>query len=335
MGAGASADFGVPTLRSVFKETHARQYLRQDEWLRTNLEETFWEPRGHTLETSDDSLTIEEMLTILRDWRLEESIPHRLTVEDQGKFCRSLYVLIERALFEGKSTKMEYLNPLLEFARSRFAHITWASFNWDCVFESSFWYSSGPPEPYARCNPSVAIPLADWHPGTNDHLFLKLHGGINWWMIDGRLTYVRFAGSGDLAKRWTDYANGKTPEVYPVILEPSYYKYEGEQYKILEPQWAAFLKALIEADCVLILGYSLPEGDVQARSKILTAFQANERSEWAVVDPSPTTCSRYRRLLGNRRMKTFEQGLAGFNNQLEASLLEAFACVRGGAEHAC
>src|SRR5713101_9309293 len=46
MGAGSSADFGVPTLRSVFKDPSALAYLRRDAKLHEWLQRVFWEPRG-------------------------------------------------------------------------------------------------------------------------------------------------------------------------------------------------------------------------------------------------------------------------------------------------
>ena len=76
---------------------------------------------------------------------------------------------------------------------------------------------------------------------------------------------------------------------------------------------------------MIIIGYSLPEADTQARSKILTAFQSNANSKWLVIDPNADVCSRYRRLLGEERV-TIMDGitLAGFNNDLEANLQNAF-----------
>jgi hypothetical protein len=63
LGAGASADFGVPTLRGIFKDRHARTFLNSRKTFNKRLNEIFWTPRGHTVDTSDQSLTIEEMLT--------------------------------------------------------------------------------------------------------------------------------------------------------------------------------------------------------------------------------------------------------------------------------
>src|SRR5437868_5858194 len=76
LGAGSSADFGVPTLRSIFKEVMAAAYLKTDKVLNDWLQKMFWEPRGQSAATSDRSVTVEEMLTILRDWQSEASVPH-------------------------------------------------------------------------------------------------------------------------------------------------------------------------------------------------------------------------------------------------------------------
>ena len=60
-GAGASASFGVPTLRHVFTDVRARQYLRTDTVLKKALSlSVFWTRRGLTVDTSakdiDDAL---------------------------------------------------------------------------------------------------------------------------------------------------------------------------------------------------------------------------------------------------------------------------------------
>ena len=36
------------------------------------LDEIFWAPRGHTFKTANQSLTVEEMMTILRGWEQED-----------------------------------------------------------------------------------------------------------------------------------------------------------------------------------------------------------------------------------------------------------------------
>lgn len=124
--------------------------------------------------------------------------------------------------------------------------------------------------------------------------------------------------------KWAEYAKGENAADHPIILEPSAYKYQDETYKFLAPQWDRFFQRLCEADCVLIVGYSLPDGDFWARSKVLTAFQANPKSKWLVVDPSPEVCARYRRLFGQRRLTVLETTLSGLNNDLANNLQNAF-----------
>lgn len=201
--------------------------------------------------------------------------------------------------------------------------MTWASFNWDCIFEASFFYSSGTRGYGDRHNPRLAIDLAGWRNGPPSQEYLKLHGSVGWWDVNGKPTYLQFGRGGELEKKWLEYEQNKTTD-FPIILEPSAYKYSDPVYRLLQNQWDIFLNRLCEADYVLVIGYSLPDGDVQARSKILVGFQANPRSRWVVVDPSKTVCDRYKRILGQRRLKTYETGLAGFNSDLVANLHAGF-----------
>lgn len=324
LGAGASSDFGVPTLQGIFKDKWARQYLKEDKFLDEKLNEVFWQPRGHTLETSDQSLTIEEMLTILRDWEKEPGCSEMPDPEFLKEFRHRLYVLIMRAVYEGKSTRAQHLNPLLEICNKYFSEITWASFNWDCVFDASFWYW----QPRgSRSNPSLAVRIENAYGGSSKHKFLKLHGGINWWMVNDKLTYIPFAQGGELEKRWRDYASKTNTRDEPVILEPSSYKYQGPFYTLLESQWKLFFERLCKADAVIMIGYSLPEADAQARSKIMTAFNINKTCKWLLVDPSEATCFRYLRLFGHSKLTMIRTGLAGFNNDIFSNMQTAFQNV--------
>lgn len=328
LGAGASVDFGVPPMKGLFKERYARQHLEADTFLRDNLNDVFWRPRGHTLESSDESLTVEEILTILRDWELETAACGRAPSPGFcNQFCKSLFVLIKKAIYDSKNTRHGYLNPLLYFCREHFSSTTWASFNWDCIFESTFWYSQPYGPPGSRDNPTLVLPMGDWRNGSPSHTLLKLHGGINWWKINGLLTYLSWGGDGRLNQKWAAYEQGNQHEDEPVILEPSAYKYDSPNYQLLKRQWEVFFERLCDADCVIVIGYSLPENDSQARSRITIAGQVNVTCRWLVVDPADTICQRYKRLLGHTRLTTEITSLAGFNNNLEDSLRRAFPHV--------
>jgi hypothetical protein len=66
-------------------------------------------------------------------------------------------------------------------------------------------------------------------------------------------------------------------------LEPSVYKYGDDNYELLKPQWDHFIERLCAAGYVLIVGYSLPESDSQARSKITVAFQVNPNCQARLI----------------------------------------------------
>jgi hypothetical protein len=321
LGAGASADFGVPTLSNIFKDHSARRHLIKRPELLEMLNTVFWSPRGHSLDTSDQSLNIEQMLTILKDWEMDRQLPKELKPKNADTFRKGLKVLIYRAVFENKSSKGKHLNPLIDICRKKFDHTTWASFNWDCIFESSFWYS----QPLGtRINPKLAIDVQNWHYASNKHTYLKLHGGINWWLIDNQIRYLQWTPGGELQQKWREYESNPDIMDRPVILEPSFYKYQDISYKQLAPQWETFSDDLRKADYVLVLGYSLPEMDVNSRSRILTAFQVCEECKWLVVDPSESVCNLYSRLLGRERVKILPMTLSGFNNDIETNLSDAF-----------
>ena len=327
LGAGASTDFGIPTLKGLFRSSQAIQYLTANKWLHDKLIQIFWEPRGVNLKTAEQSLTIEEMLTILEDLQKEAKVPPTLSQEELEMFKRYLYVLIKQSLHKNISTSNANLNPIIDFAESHFDHITWATFNWDCIFEASFYYWSGPyNNPPVRFNPRIVVPLKNWNRSTSKHTFLKLHGGINWWLIGEEIHYLSWSNAlGELERKWTEYEKKARPGEQPLILEPSHYKYaHPELYKKLEPQWTEFGSRLVKADYVIVVGYSLPDADSLARSKILTAFQTNPNGRWLLIDPEKEVLQRYGRLIGSKQLIPFDIGLHAFNQNFKENMYRSF-----------
>lgn len=313
LGAGASAPFGVPTLLRVFLDEAAKQHLRGDTFLHEKLNELFWKPRGHTLRTSHRSISVEEILTLVRDYENQAYSAPPLLGDDTERFRRSLYVLIKKAVYDGKHSRGKFLNPVIEFAEKTFKHVTWATFNWDCIFEASFYYSSSD-NPYWRSNPKIVVDLRNWRNTDGKHVLLKLHGGINWWYENKRIHYLPFGSQPDLNSRWRRYEAGKA-KGDPVILEPSYYKYEDPVYQHLKPQWDYFVKHLLSADVVIVVGYSLPEADIEARRALSIGFQSNPKARFFVIDRSDWVCDRYERLFGSNRLKCVRKGLEAVYKQ--------------------
>lgn len=322
LGAGASAPFGVPTLLRIFQDRSARRHLQDDRWLNEQLQNLFWTPRGHTLETSNFGLSVEEILTIIRDYEHQDyEVDGLLPANTQDQFRRSLYVLIKKAVYNGKSSRGSYLNSLIRFMRANARNVTWASFNWDCIFEASYYYSSGNTN-QERSNPRLVVQIDDWHqPNLQNHTFLKLHGGINWWYQNDRLLYLPFGAQPQLDEKWTQYERNQTAG-HPVLLEPSYYKYEDPVYNLLKTQWQVFVQRLLKAELVLIVGYSLPDADLQARTALTVGFQSNVTSRFLVVDLAEPVCNRYERLFGKVRLQSIPRSLQDVHDQLPQMIEE-------------
>lgn len=338
LGAGASADFGVPTLGTIFQDVYVQRYLENHPHFANLLHDVFWEPRGHDINTAHESINVEDMLTILRDWEEEEDAPNPPDALQVERTRKHLYLLIERAVHRGKSSNNgRHLNPFIRYCRNNYDRTTWASFNWDCMFEASYWYSSDhrPPQMGGhRENPRLAIDVGRWQGGQSSvdfergHELLKLHGSVSWWLVpievpEERKVIRSYRFGNDVRDKFDEYEETQDPAERPVILEPSFHKYDDIRYtEYLAPQWQRLLIRLSEADVVIIIGYSLPPADSLARSKFLTGFQINPEAQWLVVNPDPEVLARYRRLFGRERLIGREETLAEFNDHLGESLDE-------------
>jgi hypothetical protein len=53
---------------------------------------------------------------------------------------------------------------------------------------------------------------------------------------------------------------------------------------------------------VLIVGYSLPAGDMDARRALSIGYHCNPDAKYFVIDPSEEVCFKYQRLFGNERL---------------------------------
>jgi hypothetical protein len=91
-------------------------------------------------------------------------------------------------------------------------------------------------------------------------------------------------------------------------------------YRLLRPQWEQLIRALVEADCVIVVGYSLPESDSAARSAISLGFQLNPRANWLIIDPASWVCERYSRLLGQKCFSQICEKLEDVNDRLSEEL---------------
>ncbi|MBF4482100.1 hypothetical protein [Dehalococcoides mccartyi] len=84
------------------------------------------------------------------------------------------------------------------------------------------------------------------------------------------------------------------------------------------------MEEMLSANYIVVIGYSLPEMDVNARSRILTAFQLNPKCHWLIIDPSEKICDLYRKLLGCKNVTIVQTTLAAFNIEFLDNLKNVF-----------
>ena len=82
-----------------------------------------------------------------------------------------------------------------------------------------------------RCACYSALRLDGWRDGFSKNTYLKLHGSVNWWLVNGKPTYLKWASYGDLAQKWKELEEGKTEDT-PIILNVMR-KIDSEPVKVL------------------------------------------------------------------------------------------------------
>jgi hypothetical protein len=105
---------------------------------------------------------------------------------------------------------------------------------------------------------------------------LKLHGSLNWWYSGpeappGDVVYgtAMHAGWGDDGQ--SDDVLGTVADKRRLIVPPTLSKDNFYANDILRRQWRVGRAALVEAERIVFLGYSLPHSDLTARLLVATA----------------------------------------------------------------
>lgn len=335
LGAGASISAGLPSLAGIFGDPSVQNYLAtgaQD--FHKFMQQEVWGRRGLNEIEAWETLNLEEVLTMLRQWAsiqlpdgtrvpnpyspLNHSVNTRLRRQLLGCVYHSVYVNKS-----GKSAR-DY-NRLIELADTEFDLTTWATFNWDALLEQAFYYQFYKLARYPRCHPA----LQDWDGSDNKHLLLKLHGSVTWFFdASGEVFYAKYGKTGnrnEVVRLWEDYLQSASDCLRPMIAEPSFFKHEDLASRpFLLDQWNEFQSAVSLADLVLIIGYSLPDGDALAKQSLLTAVARKAPPQFVVVDPSEDVLKRYQRVLGSPRLSEKHMAFGDFLNT-HSSLLPLLA----------
>ena len=105
----------------------------------------------------------------------------------------------------------------------------------------------------------------------------KLHGSINW-LYGG----IKYPNSSIVLREDDDFGNSYD-DLEPVIIPPTSSKSSFYSNEALRAQWRNAGRDLQNADRLIVIGYSMPESDLQVKAMLTTSLKAN--AEIVVVDP--------------------------------------------------
>jgi hypothetical protein len=250
----------------------------------------------------DGKVNLERLMT-----RLSGGMPY----DRQRGVERELPLLLERVQqeFVSRLTRAtgpisEHQSTLLRFARHCIREkTTCITFNYDEVLDRTLWAASSgegqsgdrwnPESGYGfPCRPSAAVlgPHFVLNAPTAMHL-LKLHGSINW---HATLGHARPYDASAIVhhSEWTGpppgfYHAQNYLETRPFIVPPVLTKAELVEHPVLSVLWYRAFGALVQAEQIVFIGYSLPMTDVGGGFLFREAWRGRGAGAVTVVDRAP------------------------------------------------
>jgi hypothetical protein len=209
--------------------------------------------------------------------------------------------------------------------------ITIITFNQDLQVEKTLEKLSAAKH-HARCSDQIfafpsmyAVPRAAWgkitgptsgpapvFPVTDDQeclQVLKLHGSLNWYSTHNSRTPPRRAMLNQKRKlsvtrrRLIDpemqvETKGRSVYGFPVVVPPVTHK-SSVLPDSLAPVWELAEQRLIEAQQIIVFGYSCPALDFESANLLRRSTKARDDSpSWSIIDPAGEVATRYISLLG-------------------------------------
>jgi hypothetical protein len=146
---------------------------------------------------------------------------------------------------------------------------------------------------------------------------LKLHGSLNWYSTHNSKTPTRSAMLNQKRKlsvtqRRTiapdmKLTSKKTKYTLPVVVPPVTHK-SSVLPAVLGPVWELAEKRLIEADEVVVFGYSCPALDFESANLLRRAGEKAHSPTFTVIDPAAEVATRYISLLGLKQLNYYRDG---------------------------
>ena len=132
----------------------------------------------------------------------------------------------------------------------------------------------------------------------------KLHGSINWYYsgaseYTGEVIYYTHVVDWDHHAIEERVSKASVADKVPLIVPPTTEKSLFFKHESLKQMWSQALLALLEADRLFVVGYSLPATDLAIRLFLHEGSKGIEpEKELYVVNSDPLVLERYRELLG-------------------------------------
>jgi len=180
---------------------------------------------------------------------------------------------------------------------------TFISFNYDTVLEEAL-TTVGIPFDYClprevRVDEAVRQSLQEVDSEAELVRVLKLHGSVNWGTTLSPGPMTRFSSYDDLRRAQTIM-----PDLLPALLPPTWRKvFEGPMSSV----WDAAVEALRSATRIIVIGFSIPPGDIHFKYLLAAGLrQSISLRDVVFVDPAGETIKdRASRLLMSSVRSTF------------------------------
>lgn len=249
---------------------------------------------------------IEEVLSLFDTW-----MDFNSKIQDNPRFSDYqisevrrwiLRVVADNLNIISSKKNIQRTSPISRFALSLKPKDVVITFNWDLSLERAL-------DEYTDIGWDYSF-----SPKGKEIALLKAHGSIDWYQTediykvpkDDKEPLDPDVGYISLIKWWEPRRVGRSREIAPYIIAPTYFKrFQAEEIRNI---WNNMYLALSQAKKITILGYSLPPQDLQARIILRSAIEQNKNERAAgaggivtVINPSVKTKKTFRQLGFNLR----------------------------------
>jgi hypothetical protein len=286
IGSGFSASMGLPTLNNIFNEIMMmpeRPGESDKENIYSTLEILY--PHFRRLKTPSSFPPLEEFLSLID---LAKDLPF---IEDGYWKIKKISVLrLLTDYLAKKSLEAEEDELLNSFIKKLGYGDVIITFNWDNLIE--------------RCLLKQGKAINFKERDDNAVTLLKLHGSLNWARIPegtglknpDSVTWLheRICHTKD----YSYYDFWDVLDEPPFIVLPTITKNPPAE-SFLKSLWDEAFQSLLIGEQISIIGYSIPEYDLQARTLLVMGLHTNMsgREKYSVIDPNPDISGKYYALI--------------------------------------